>query len=110
MAVATTEPETGTDPEAAAEEERKASADISAMARGGMLNLVGAAGGGILTFVLFALLTRTLGAASYGAFVSAMGVFTVLSNTAELGADTGLIRMVSRLRALDRVRDIRKTV
>jgi O-antigen/teichoic acid export membrane protein len=110
MAVATTEPEDLKDPEAAAEEERKASADLSTVARGGMLNLVGAAGGGILTFVLFAVLTRALGAASYGAFVSAMGVFTVLSNTAELGADTGLIRMVSRLRALDRVRDIRKTV
>jgi len=42
--------------------------------------------------------------------VSAMGIFTVLSNTAELGADTGLVRTIARLRALDRVRDIRKTV
>ncbi|HYT37874.1 MAG TPA: polysaccharide biosynthesis C-terminal domain-containing protein [Acidimicrobiia bacterium] len=110
MAVATTDPETVTDPEAAAEEERKAGADISAMARGGLLNLVGAAGTGILTFALVTVLTRGLGPASYGAFVSAMGLFTVLSNTAELGADTGLVRTISRLRALDRVRDIRKTV
>lgn len=117
MAIATTEPETPDTPviptadaEAAAEEERKASADISAMARGGLLNLVGAAGTGILTFALVTVLTRGLGPASYGAFVSAMGLFTVLSNTAELGADTGLVRTISRLRALDRVRDIRKTV
>jgi O-antigen/teichoic acid export membrane protein len=114
MAIATTDPETPdtpvADPEAAAEEERKASADISAMARGGLLNLVGAAGTGILTFALVTVLTRGLGPASYGAFVSAMGLFTVLSNTAELGADTGLVRTIARLRALDRVRDIRKTV
>ena len=109
MAVAT-KPEEVRDPEAAAEEERKASADISAMARGGLLNLVGAAGTGILTFALVTVLTRGLGPASYGAFVSAMGIFTVLSNTAELGADTGLVRTIARLRALDRVRDIRKTV
>jgi len=110
MALATTEPEEVSDPEAAAEEERKASADISAVARGGLLNLVGAAGTGILTFALVTVLTRGLGPASYGAFVSAMGLFTVLSNTAELGADTGLVRTIARLRALDRVRDIRKTI
>jgi O-antigen/teichoic acid export membrane protein len=118
MAVAT-KPEPGArgvpenkvrDPEAAAEEERKANADISAMARGGLLNLVGAVGTGILTFALVTVLTRGLGPASYGAFVSAMGLFTVLSNTAELGADTGLVRTIARLRALDRVRDIRKTI
>jgi len=109
MAVAT-KPEEVRDPEAAAEEERKANADISAMARGGLLNLVGAAGTGIFTFALVTVLTRGLGPASYGAFVSAMGLFTVLSNTAELGADTGLVRTISRLRALDRVRDIRKTI
>ena len=110
MAIATTEPETISDPEEAAEEERKANADISAMARGGLINLVGAAGTGLFTFALVTVLTRGLGAASYGAFVSAMGLFTILSNTAELGADTGLVRSISRLRALDRVRDIRKTV
>lgn len=120
MAVATTEAETAPDPEsagassddseAAAEEERKASDDISAMARGGLLNLVGAVGTGLFTFALVTVLTRGLGAASYGAFVSAMGLFTILSNTAELGADTGLVRTVARLRALDRVRDIRKTL
>ncbi|HEY4409455.1 MAG TPA: polysaccharide biosynthesis C-terminal domain-containing protein [Acidimicrobiia bacterium] len=109
MAVAT-KPEEIRDPEAAAEEEQKANADISQMARGGLLNLVGAAGTGIFTFALVTVLTRGLGPASYGAFVSAMGLFTVLSNTAELGADTGLVRTIARLRALDRVRDIRKTI
>ncbi|HEX6382511.1 MAG TPA: MATE family efflux transporter, partial [Acidimicrobiia bacterium] len=110
MAIATTEPETVPGPEAAAEEERKARDDTATLARGGLLNLVGAIGTGLLTFALVTVLTRGLGAASYGAFVSAMGLFTILSNTAELGADTGLVRSISRLRALDRVRDIRKTL
>ena len=113
MAIATTEPETGGTPEetaAVAEEERKARDDTATLARGGLLNLVGAIGTGLLTFALVTVLTRGLGAASYGAFVSAMGLFTILSNTAELGADTGLVRSISRLRALDRVRDIRKTL
>ena len=100
---------TAVSPEVTAEE-RASNADISAMARGGLLNLVGAAATGLFTFALVTVLTRGLGAAGYGAFVSAMGLFTVLSNTAELGADTGLIRTISRLRALDRVRDIRRTV
>src|SRR5213082_3049994 len=108
MAVAT-KPEDVRDQEAA-EEEQKANADISQMARGGLLNLAGAAATGIFTFALVTVLTRGLGPASYGAFVSAMGLYTVLSNTAELGADTGLVRTIARLRALDRVRDIRKTV
>jgi O-antigen/teichoic acid export membrane protein len=110
MAIATTEPETVPGPEAAAEEERQARDDTATLARGGLLNLVGAIGTGLLTFALVTVLTRGLGAASYGAFVSAMGLFTILSNTAELGADTGLVRSISRLRALDRVRDIRKTL
>src|SRR5438093_1042131 len=113
MAIATTEEAEATpDPEQQLQqdEERKANADISAVARGGLLNLVGAAGTGIFTFALVTVLTRGLGPASYGAFVSAMGLFTVLSNTAELVADTGLVRTIARLRALDRVRDIRKTI
>jgi len=116
MALATTEPgapetpEAVTDPEAAAEEERKASADISAMARGGMLNLVGAAGGRHLDLRPLRLAHPHPRRGELRRLRLRHGVFTVLSNTAELGADTGLIRMVSRLRALDRVRDIRKTV
>ena len=110
MAVATRDPDMIEDPEGAAEEEQKAGADARQLARGGMLNLVGAVGTGVLTFALVTVLTRGLGAAGYGAFVSAMGLYTILSNTAELGADTGIVRSISRLRALDRVRDIRKTV
>ena len=88
-------------PEAAAEEEREGRRrHLGAWPAAALLNLVGAVGTGVLTFALVTVLTRGLGAASYGAFVSAMGLFTILSNTAELGADTGLVRSISRLRAL----------
>src|SRR3989442_5599698 len=39
-----------------------------------------------------------------------MGLFQILSNTAELGADTGLVRTISRYRALGRQEDIRRTI
>lgn len=112
MSVATRGPDMIEDPNGAAEDEegRAEADDARQLARGGMLNLVGAVGTGVLTFALVTVLTRGLGAAGYGAFVSAMGMYTILSNTAELGADTGIVRSISRLRALDRVRDIRKTV
>jgi O-antigen/teichoic acid export membrane protein len=84
--------------------------DLSTLARGGMLNLVGAAATGVLSFILVVVLTRGLGRSGYGAFVSAMGLFTILSRTSELGADTGLVRTVARYRALHRTQDIRRTL
>ncbi|HEY3240873.1 MAG TPA: oligosaccharide flippase family protein, partial [Acidimicrobiia bacterium] len=85
-------------------------ADLGSLARGGMFNLVGAAASGVLTFGLVLVLTNALGPASYGAFASAMGLFTILSRTAELGADTGLVRTVARLKARGRPQDIRPTL
>ena len=84
--------------------------DLGTLARGGMLNLLGALSNGVLTFALVVVLTRGLGRAGYGAFVSAMGLFQILSNTAELGADTGLTRMTSRYLALKRAQDLRRTI
>lgn len=85
-------------------------ADLGSLARGGMFNLVGAAASGVLTFGLVLVLTNALGPATYGAFASAMGLFTILSRTAELGADTGLVRTVARLKARGRPQDIRPTL
>jgi O-antigen/teichoic acid export membrane protein len=84
--------------------------DLGTLARGGMLNLAGAISNGVLTFALVVVLTRGLGDAGYGAFVSAMGLFQILSNTSELGADTGLTRMTSRYLALKRPQDVRRTI
>ncbi|MGH9041072.1 MAG: polysaccharide biosynthesis C-terminal domain-containing protein [Acidimicrobiia bacterium] len=85
-------------------------ADLGSLARGGTLNLIGAAASGVLTFALVLVLTNALGPAGYGAFASAMGLFTIMSRTAELGADTGLVRTVARLKARGRPQDIRPTL
>jgi O-antigen/teichoic acid export membrane protein len=85
-------------------------ADLGTIARGGALNLVGAVASGALTFALTVILANNLGVSGYGAFVSAMGIFTVLSRTAELGADTGLTRMLARYRALGHAADLRRTI
>lgn len=83
---------------------------LTAVARGGLINLVGAVAAGILNFVLVVLITRGLGTRGAGAFFVALAMFSLLSNTLELGADTGLVRTISRLRALGRVHDLRRTL
>jgi O-antigen/teichoic acid export membrane protein len=78
--------------------------------RGGVFSLAGgiiAALGGLLLTVVVA---RGLGTTRTGVFFVSLGLFTILSNTLELGADTGLVRFVPRLRALGRTADLKRTV
>jgi O-antigen/teichoic acid export membrane protein len=82
-------------------------ADLSTVARGGALNFAAAIGGALLQFALVVAVTRTLTAAAAGAFFQAVALFLILSNTAELGADTGLVRSIPRLRVLGRSADLR---
>ncbi len=83
---------------------------LSTIARGGLLNLVGAVASGLLNFVLVVIVTRGLGAAGAGAFFVAIALFSLVSKTLELGADTGLVRTIARYRALDKLQDIRPTL
>ncbi len=101
----------GTDPSATGRDpshERRE--HLSMIARGGLLNLLGAGAGGILGFVLVVLVTRGLGPARAGAFFVAIALFSVLAKTLELGADTGLVRAISRDLVLGRARDARRTL
>jgi O-antigen/teichoic acid export membrane protein len=82
--------------------------DLTTLARGGALNLVGAVATGLLHFVLLVVVTRGLGAQGTGAFYEAVALFLILSSAATLGSDVGLSRMVPRYRALGRVRDLRR--
>jgi O-antigen/teichoic acid export membrane protein len=82
--------------------------DLTSLARGGALNLVGAAATGLLNFVLLVVVARGLRAQGTGAFYEAVALFLILSSAAALGADVGLSRMVPRYRALGRVRDLRR--
>lgn len=85
-------------------------ADLASLARGGVLNLVGSVFHGVFNFALVIVVTRSLGAGGSGAFFAAIALFTILSNTAELGADTGLLRTIPRFLVLARHRDIRRSL
>ncbi|MGZ4675383.1 MAG: lipopolysaccharide biosynthesis protein [Acidimicrobiia bacterium] len=83
---------------------------VRAVARGGALNLVGSIVYGAANFALLAVITNALGAHAAGPVIVAIAVFTVMSRFAELGASTGLVRMISRDRALDRPERIAPTI
>lgn len=83
---------------------------VRAVARGGAYNVVGSVTYGVMNFVLLFVLTNELGAKGAGPVIVAIAVFTIMSRIAELGASTGLIRMISRDRALGRVERIRPTL
>ncbi len=68
-------------------------------------------GSSVFGFLLVVVISRGLHPARRaGVLFEAIALFLILSNTAELGADTGLVRMVARYRELGRTRDLRATI
>lgn len=65
-------------------------------------NLVGGALGAVANLVLAALVGRHLGTDGSGVYFLVVAVFLIVANTAELGADTGLVRFVAATRAVGR--------
>ena len=70
------------------------------MARGGVLNLAGAAVAGLGTVALTVVVTRTFSKATAGAFFTAMSLFLIVEAVATLGAPTGTVYFIARLRSL----------
>lgn len=68
--------------------------------------VLGAVGGLGLTVAV----GRTAGTLGAGQFFQAIGAFAILSHVLKLGADTGLIRTLSRARALNRPDELRPTI
>jgi O-antigen/teichoic acid export membrane protein len=73
---------------------------LAGAARGGVVNLVGAAAYGLLGFALVVVVTRGLGLGQAGALLEAVAVCTIVARTTTLGTDAGLVRFVARARAL----------
>ncbi|MFJ8588905.1 oligosaccharide flippase family protein [Streptomyces sp. NPDC093595] len=69
---------------------------IAATARGGWWGFLGSTVNAAFGYALVALVTRALGAHGAGAVFTGIAVFTILCNTCKLGADTALVRFVSR--------------
>ena len=75
-----------------------------------MINLVAMVSGAALTLGLTVLVSRWLQPAGAGAFFELIALFTIASNTFELGADTGLMRWISRARAVGGLSRVRMLV
>ncbi len=84
-------------------------ADLRTLARGSSLSLVGTTVRGVFAFVLVLVVTRGMGAQGAGVFFQVIALFTILS-AVEMGADTGLVRFISRSRALGRIQDLQSTI
>jgi O-antigen/teichoic acid export membrane protein len=84
--------------------------DIGFIARGGALGLGGVVTSGLFQLLLVVAITRGLGPVEAGLFLEAVALFMIVSRVGELGANTGLVRSVSRLRALHQTVDIRPTL
>ncbi|MGJ9421351.1 oligosaccharide flippase family protein [Aeromicrobium sp. CF3.5] len=81
-----------------------------AVARAGVVNLLGGACGSAVGLLLAALVGRTLGTEGAGTYFVAVAVFLIASNVLELGADTGLVRFVSAAVATGRTATVRALV
>ena len=86
------------------------SPEAAVVARGSLVNLVAMVCGAALTFGLTVLVSRWLQPAGAGALFELIALFTIASNTLELGADTGLLRWISRARAVGGLAQVRRLV
>ena len=76
---------------------------LAEIGRGGSLNLVGAAVAGLTTLGIALVVTHQYSKPEAGAFFTATSAFLVIEAVASLGANTGLVYFIARLRALDAI-------
>ena len=82
-------------PAAAADNGSLTGGELRKLARGGSLSLVGVMANAILGFLFVGLLSHTLVVGTAAALFEAIAIFTICSNATELGADTGLLRLMT---------------
>ncbi|WP_283139097.1 polysaccharide biosynthesis C-terminal domain-containing protein [Rhizohabitans arisaemae] len=83
-------------------------AALKEFARGGMIGLAGSIVAAVAGFALTVTVARVLGPAGAGVFFVVVALIAILTEVTELGADTGLVRLTARFRALNRVADLRR--
>lgn len=84
--------------------------EAGVVARGSFVNVTAMATGAVLGLGLTVLASRWLQPKQTGEFFELVALFTILSNTMGLGADTGLTRWISRARAIGGISEIRRIV
>ncbi|TWD83275.1 O-antigen/teichoic acid export membrane protein [Kribbella amoyensis] len=85
-------------------------ASLGKIARSGSANLVGAAGGAILTLLLTWVVTRSTEADVAGSLFALTSVFLIVAAIAELGSDVSLSKFLPHFLVEDRLADARSTV
>lgn len=80
--------------------------DVRAVARGGALNLVGAAVSAVANVVLTLVVTRAVAPDRAGVLFAVTSAFLIAAALARLGTTTGLVYWVSRLRATGHDADV----
>src|SRR6266498_2986612 len=86
------------------------SGEARLVARGSVLNMVAMSLGAALGFAPTVVVSRWLQPSQTGALFELVALFTILSNTLELGADTGLTRWISQARAVGGLAQVRRIV
>ena len=81
-------------------------ADLSSLARGGLVSFLGVVGHAAFGFLIVVVVTRGLPKSDVGVFFEAVAVFSILAGIALWGADIGLVRTIPRLRILGRRQDL----
>ena len=85
----------------------EALSDLTAVARGGVLNLVGVVSNTVFNFALVIVVTRGLGVTTTGMFFEAIAFFNILATASQWGADVGVVRAIPRYRVQGRSEDLR---
>ncbi|MDP8911931.1 MAG: polysaccharide biosynthesis C-terminal domain-containing protein, partial [Actinomycetota bacterium] len=97
-----------TPPEPSADDgSRDARRDLTSLASGWLLTLLGVVVSGVSGFAFSVVIARGLGAHGAGVFVTSAALFVIALSAAQLGAPSAVVRMLARFVALDRARDIR---
>lgn len=78
----------------------------ASLARGGSLNLAGAAANGLLQLALVVIVTNGISPADAGLFFAATSAFLIFGAVAEMGAGTGVLRWLPAYLATGRVADV----
>lgn len=86
------------------------SGEVGTVARGSVVNVAAMVTGAVLGFALTVLVGRWLQPQRAGALFELFALFSILSNTLELGADTGLTRWISRAGVIGELSVVRRVV
>lgn len=84
------------------------SPEVHLVARGTLVNIAAMVVGAVLSFGLTVLVSRWLGPRNAGALFEMIALFTIVSSTLQLGGDVGLMRWISRSRAIGDLAGVRQ--